>query len=398
MKTLALQPNLTWVGVQDPNLRTFDIIMRTEYGTTYNAYLLRGEEKTVLFETAKAKFADAFFEKLASVADPASIDYLVVSHTEPDHAGSVERLLDMNPNLTVVGTVAALNFLKQIVNRDFNSKVAKDNDTLPIGGATLKFLALPNLHWPDTMFTYIEERGLLVTCDAFGAHFATEGVLRSAVRDGTEAYLAAMRYYFDMILGPFKRPFVVNAIERVRGLDVRMVLTGHGPVLDNGLSEVLPLYEKWCEAPEKTKKRVVIPYVSAYGYTRALAGAVAAGVRAAGDIDANLYDMETADASAVLSDLEHADGLLLGSPTILGDALAPILCLTTRICCPIHGGMRASAFGSYGWSGEAVPNLLERLRQLKMKVADEGFRARFKPTDADLTAATEFGLSFARSL
>ncbi len=393
MKTLVLQKDLTWLGAIDKDLRVFDIVMRTEFGTTYNAYLLRGSEKNVLFETVKAGFTDDYFKALTSLISPEKIDYLVISHTEPDHSGSIERLLDLNPNLTVVGTLAAMGFLKHIVNRDFNALTVKDNDTLSLGDKTLRFFALPNLHWPDTLFTYVEEEGLLVTCDAFGAHFAHEGVLRSTV-ENEAAYLGAVQYYFDGILAPFKHPFVQNALDRVKGLSLRMILTGHGPVLDTGIEDILTRYQAWCAVPEKTKKLIVIPYVSAYGYTRALSEQIERGILCALDADVRRYDMVEADEKQVLSDLERADGILFGTPTIVGDALEPIWKLTSAMHAPIHGGKRATAFGSYGWSGEGVPNLLARLKQLRLKVMDEGLRVRFKPTQADLTAAFEFGKAF----
>ncbi len=397
MKTLKLQEDLFWVGAIDADLRIFDIIMRTEFGTTYNAYLLRGSEKSALFETVKLGFADDFFAELESLTSPAAIDYLIVSHTEPDHAGSVERLLAINPNLTVVGTRAGIGFLEQIVNRKFQSIIVKDNDTLSLGNKTLRFFALPNLHWPDTMFTYIQENDTLVTCDAFGAHYAHEGILRSTLENESD-YLSAVRYYFDMILGPFKRPFMQRAIDRVKNLPLKMICTGHGPVLNCRIPDLLALYQAWCEEAPKAKKRVAIPYVSAYGYTAALAASIAKGVLSDGNMDVDLYDMGRADATQVLRDMETADGILMGTPTILADALEPILALTLGMRVPLFSGKKAGAFGSYGWSGEGVPNMLVRLRQLGLKVPEEGFRVRLKPTEEDLSNAFAFGLAFAQSL
>ena len=180
--------------------------MYTEFGTTYNSYVLKTEDKTILFETAKAGFFDEYLEKLKEITDIESVDYLVVDHTEPDHAGSVERLLDINPNIKIVGTGCAINFLKNIVNRDFYSLAVKDNETLTIGGKTLKFLVVPNLHWPDTMYTWIEEDKVLITCDSFGSHYGFHGILRSKVTEEVD-YWKATKYYFDCIIGPFK-PYI----------------------------------------------------------------------------------------------------------------------------------------------------------------------------------------------
>ena len=399
MKTLKLKDNLYWLGVQDPELKVFDIIMTTEFGSSYNSYLLKGSEKTVLFETAKAKFMDQYFAKLGELVDVADIDYLVVSHTEPDHAGSIGKLIEMNPNITVVGSQMAIVFLKEITNGDFKSHVIKDGDTLSIGDKTLRFISAINLHWPDAMYTYIAEDKALVTCDSFGAHFSFDDVLISKLKaKGEEAYqdyLGALYYYYATIMKPF-RPFVLQAINRIKGLEIDMILTGHGPVLDENPWEVIHLYEEWAAAPPANpKKTVVMPYVSAYGYTAALAGKIAEGIKSVGDYDVKMYDMVETDREEAIPEMLTADGLLFGTPTIVGDALEPIWDLLLGVH-PIQvAGKPASAFGSFGWSGEGVPNILARLGQLRMKVFEEGYKARFNPSATQLEGAFAFGKRFA---
>lgn len=392
MKALKLRENFYWTGIVDADLRVFDIIMYTEFGTTYNSYVLKTGDKTILFETAKEKFFDDYLEKLKEITDVESIDYLVVEHTEPDHAGSVERLLDLNPGMKIIATGCALGFLKEIVNRDFAGIPARDNMTMKIGDRTLRFLFVPNLHWPDTMYTYIEEEQILVTCDSFGSHYGFDDVLLSKVTDW-EGYMRATKYYYDNIIGPFK-PFMLKALERVRELEISMICTGHGPVIDDKIDFILNTYEEWSTVVNPNpKKTVIMPYVSAYGYTKSLAEKIAEGIRASGDIDVRAYDMVEADQAKVLEELGFADGILFGSPTIVGEALKPIWDLTTSIFAGTHGGKLASAFGSYGWSGEAVPHLIERLKQLNMKVT-EGFRVRFKPDENQLQDAFDYGFNF----
>lgn len=392
MKALKLRENFYWTGIVDADLRVFDIIMYTEFGTTYNSYVLKTGDKTILFETAKEKFFDDYLEKLKEITDVESIDYLVVEHTEPDHAGSVERLLDLNPGMKIIATGCALGFLKEIVNRDFTGIPARDNMTMKIGDRTLRFLFVPNLHWPDTMYTYIEEEQILITCDSFGSHYGFDDVLLSKVTDW-EGYMRATKYYYDNIIGPFK-PFMLKALERVRELDISMICTGHGPVIDDKIDFILNTYEEWSTVVNPNpKKTVIMPYVSAYGYTKSLAEKIAEGIRASGDIDVRAYDMVEADQAKVLEELGFADGILFGSPTIVGEALKPIWDLTTSIFAGTHGGKLASAFGSYGWSGEAVPHLIERLKQLNMKVT-EGFRVRFKPDENQLQDAFDYGFNF----
>ena len=397
MEAFKLQNDLFWTGVLDPDLKVFDIIMETKYGTSYNSYLLKGSNKNALFETAKPAFFDDMRSYIESQIPISQIDYLIMDHTEPDHAGSVEMLLELNPSLTIVGTGTAISFLQNIVNTEFNSIIVKDNDELSLGDKTLKFMILPNLHWPDTMYTYCPEIKTLFTCDSFGSHYSTPGVVRSSV-ENEEHYKEATKYYFDCILGPFKRPFLTNALKRIEGLDIDMICTGHGPVHDSHMDELFAWYKEWCEAPDKGgKKLVVMPYVSAYGYTKELSEQVMAGVEAAGDIVVKRYDLVFDDKTDLAADMENADGFLFGTPTILGEALEPIWELAATLYPPVYRGRLGSAFGSYGWSGEGVPNIVARLEQAKLKTI-EGFRVRLKPSSTDLLDAYDFGYLFGCTL
>ena len=393
MQAIKLRDDFYWTGIIDDKLRVFDIIMYTEFGTTYNSYVLKADGKTILFETAKAKFFDEYLSKLREVIDVTRIDYLVVDHTEPDHAGSVEKLLDYSPQMKIIATATAIGFLKEIVNRDFVSLAVKDNQTMTIGNKTLRFLVVPNLHWPDTMYTFIEEEQILVTCDSFGSHYCLPEVVSTAIKNEAD-YQSALRYYYDCIIGPFK-PFMLKALNRVEPMDITMIAAGHGPVLvGDRIAQVMKTYREWSTVVNpNTKKTVVIPYVSAYGYTGMLAEKIAEGVRDSGDVDVRVYDMVTADKAKVNEEMLFADGLLFGTPTIVGDALQPIWDLVISMFPGTHGGKYASAFGSYGWSGEGVPNIIDRLKQLKMKVTD-GLKIRFKPSEADLVTAYEFGYQF----
>lgn len=396
MKTLELRKGFYWAGIADHDLRVFDIIMYTEFGTTYNSYVMKAGDKVVLFETAKVKFFDDYIAKLKELIDVTKIDYLVVSHTEPDHAGSVEKLLEYSPQMKIIATGCAINFLKEIVNGDFCSIAVRDNQRMQIGDKNLRFFFVPNLHWPDTMYTYIEEEQILVTCDSFGSHYAFDDVLVSKVTDH-EGYMRATKYYFDCIIGPFK-PFMLKALDRIRDIDISMICTGHGPVLDEKIDFIMNTYREWCTVVNPNpRKTVIIPYVSAYGYTKSLAEKIAEGIRDSGDVDVRSYDLVEADQAVVLEELGFADGILFGTPTIVGEALKPIWDLTTSIFAGTHGGKLASAFGSYGWSGEGVPHIMERLEQLKMKVMPP-LKVRFKPSEAQLTDAYEYGYNFGCTL
>ena len=393
MKTVELKKNLYWTGIKDPGLRIFDIIMMTEFGTTYNSYLLKGSEKTALFETAKEKFLDDYIDKVESIVNIEDIDYIIVNHTEPDHAGSAGVLLKKNPSIKLVGTATALKFIREIINMDFNSIVVKHGDTLSLGDKTLRFVVAQNLHWPDSMYTYIFEDKTLISCDSFGCHYAFDGILASEM-GSTEDYKKALRYYFDNIMGPFKS-FVLKGVEKIKDLDIDMICPGHGPVLDEKPWDVVETYKKWAtEKNPNTRKTVVIPYVSAYGYTEIIAEKIEEGIKEAGDISVRSYDLLTADKDVVMNEIYWADGVLFGTPTILGEALKPVWDVLTSMYACVHGGKIASAFGSFGWSGEGVPNVMSRLSQLRMKMYGEGLKIRFRPDEAQLEEAYQYGYDF----
>ena len=398
--TFKITEDLFWVGALDPNLKIFDIIMETKFGTSYNSYLLRGSEGIALFETVKEKFFDEHLEKIRSVINLEDINYVVVNHTEPDHAGSVEKILEYAPNATVVGSNLAIKYLTEIINKPFKNKVVKDGETLSLGNKTLKFISAPQLHWPDTMYTYVIEDETFITCDSFGAHYCDERVLKSAIEDSKEDdYIEAYNYYFRMIMGPFK-PFVLKALDKIKDLDLKFICPGHGLVLDNNnIEKYMNLYKEWCQSVKRKKQSIVIPYVSAYGYTEEIAQEIKKGIESSNfDVDILMYNLVTADMNEVLSEINQCSGLLLGSPTLLSDTLPQIWTILTSLNPVIHKGLSASCFGSYGWSGEALKNINERYKQLKLNVVSEPLGIIFKPSENNLKDAYNFGLDFAKKV
>ena len=398
--TFKITEDLFWVGALDPNLKIFDIIMETKFGTSYNSYLLRGSEGIALFETVKEKFFDEHLEKIRSVINLEDINYVVVNHTEPDHAGSVEKILEYAPNATVVGSNLAIKYLTEIINKPFKNKVVKDGETLSLGNKTLKFISAPQLHWPDTMYTYVIEDETLITCDSFGAHYCDERVLKSAIEDSKEDdYIEAYNYYFRMIMGPFK-PFVLKALDKIKDLDLKFICPGHGLVLDNNnIEKYMNLYKEWCQSVKRKKQSIVIPYVSAYGYTEEIAQEIKTVIESSiFVVDILMYNLFTADMNEVLSEINQCSGLLLGSPTLLSDTLPQIWTILTSLNPVIHKGLSASCFGSYGWSGEALKNINERYKQLKLNVVSEPLGIIFKPSENNLKDAYNFGLDFAKKV
>lgn len=396
MSAIKAMDDLWWVGVEDHDLRVFDIVMHSDWGTSYNAYAVRGAEGVALFETVKEKFFDEYLANLKEVCSLDEVKYIVVGHTEPDHSGSLEKLLDLTPNATVVGSATAITFLKEIVNKPFASRAVKEGDTIDLGGRTLTFLSVPFLHWPDSMYTYIPEMKALFTVDSFGCHYADDRVFNDLIDgDFTEAY----KYYFDCIMGPFK-PFVLKALDKIKPLDIQFIGNGHGPVLRANIPHYLELYRQWATpvVVPADERRVAIAYVSAYGYTKQLAGVIADALAEGGVKHVELYDLVECDLETARAAVQTADGFLLGSPTLVGDALPPIYEMLVGLNPIIHKGKPAGAFGSYGWSGEAVPKLTAQMQAIGLKLPVEGLKVRFKPSEAQLAEARQFGLDFAAAV
>ncbi len=396
-RIIELTPDVKWIGVLDYDIRTFDIVMHTDHGTTYNSYFINAQKKTII-ETAKEKFSDIFLNKLRQVTDPAELSYIVLDHTEPDHSGAMRQLLDLAPDAVVVGSGNAIRYLGDIVNRPFKSLVVKDGDTLDLGGKTLKFISAPNLHWPDSIYTYLVEDRILFTCDSFGAHYCHEDMFDDLTGD----YSADFRYYFDVILKPYSK-FMVKAIEKIRPLDISMIATGHGPILRKNwkkiVDETLRLSEEYVALTERSGlKRLLITYVSAYGYTADMARLIATGASKVDNVETEVIDIETAELGDLDSKLTIADGVIVGSPTINQNTLLPVYRLMAVVSPLRDRGKLAGSFGSYGWSGEAPSLIAEMLKNLKLKYFEEPVAYKFIPEKSKEQPLTEYGERFARAL
>lgn len=393
-RVIDITPDVKWVGILDYDIETFDIVMTTKYGTTYNSFFINAAKKA-LVEVAKEKFWDVYIKKLKAVCDPSEIEYIILDHTEPDHSGSLGRLLELAPEATVVGSGNAIRYLGDIVNRPFRSIVVKDGDTLDLGNKTLRFISAPNLHWPDSIYTYLVEDKALFTCDSFGAHYCTENIFSELTPD----YLSAFRYYFDVILKPFSR-FMVRAIERIKPLGINVICTGHGPVHRDNISEIIALTGKLSEEYLKLTsggevKRVLIAYVSAYGFTGRAAGYVAEGIRSESGYVTDVTDIENITPAELDIKIAASDAILVGSPTINQNTLLPVYTLFALINPLRDRGKVAGAFGSYGWSGEAPKIILDNLRNLKLKTFDETAGFKFAPDGDKKESLIGFGRKFA---
>jgi flavorubredoxin len=393
-KVIDVTNDVKWIGIMDYDLITFDVVMTTEYGTTYNSYFIDAEKKTII-DTSKEKFWDIYESKVRAVVDPEEIEYIVLNHTEPDHSGNLMNLLKIAPNATVVGTGNAIRYLKDMFHQEFKHIIVKDGHTLDLGNKTLKFISAPNLHWPDTMYTYLEEDKLLFTCDSFGCHFADDRMFDDEVDDFNPAF----RYYFDVIIKPFSK-FMLKAIDKIKDLEISMILPGHGPMLRKDWKRFVDMTKMWSEkfVKQPHKDRIFIPYVSAYHKTGVIAEYIAEGIRQTGDFDIEILDIEQVPLGVLDMKLTQSSAIIVGSPVINQNILLPIYKLFSLINPYRDKGKLAGGFGSYGWSGENKEMIRTNLTALKLKFLGEGVFIKFGPNEEEKAQAIAYGKAFGEEL
>ncbi|MBT1072704.1 FprA family A-type flavoprotein [Pelotalea chapellei] len=384
-QAIEVKPDLFWIGSEDPELRTFDDLFPTEHGTTYNAYLIRGNAKTAIIDTVKAKRVDEYMDKVKSLTSLDKIDYIIVNHAEPDHSGSLGYLLEQCPEATVISTQAAKNFLANLLHKPFKSLVIKDGDTIDLGGRTLRFITAPFLHWPDTMFTRLEEENILFTCDAFGAHYCSPGKI---FNDENEDITSARQFYFDCIFRPFKDK-VLAAVEKIRHDVIDMICPSHGPIIRRDPWKVIQQFETWSKPVSHSKKTVIL-YLSPHGNTEKMAQAVAAGASLNG-VEVISFHISHLSSNEIRNLMEDADALIFGIPTIVRDIPKPMWDVLAYLSTVKLKTNIAGLFGSYGWSGEACKMAEERLKSVGFKISEPIVKAPFKPTEEILVQCEALG-------
>lgn len=393
---IKISDSVSWIGVLDTDIITFDIVMETQYGTTYNSYFIDAQKKTII-DTTKADFWEEYLAKIKAVTDPAEIEVIVLNHTEPDHSGNLIRLLEIAPKAKVYGSRQAINYLSEMMNKPFPSEIVKENDTLSLGNKTLRFIAAPNLHWPDTMYTYLEEEKILFTCDSFGAHYCHEKLFDDLVGDYSKAY----EYYFNVILKPFSK-FMLKAIERIEPLEISAICTGHGPVIRTDCKGIIAKTKKMAELymAEISCEGVnlLIAYVSAYGFTKTMAEIITKSIQETIPCNIQVLDIEVTPMGELEEMIVRSNALLIGSPTINQNTVLPIYRLFSLINPIRDRGKKVAVFGSYGWSGEAVKLIEEYLKLLKLNVVAESITSRFAPGELEIELLKEFGHKFATEL
>jgi flavorubredoxin len=396
---VALSERAHWVGAFDPDLRTFDIILKTANGTSYNAYVVRGSEGVAVIDTVKEGFADEFFARLESVADYSEIKVIVLNHLEPDHTGALPELMRRAPQAQLYISQKAQSMLKGLLKQDeISFKPVLTGDTVSLGDRSLYFLHTPYLHWPDTQCTYVPEERTLFSGDVFGCHFCDKRLFNGETGD----FRFSFEYYYAHIMRPFK-DYVLRALELIEPLPLKLIAPTHGPILRDRPERYIKRYRQLSSPAlqrenNPNEKTLLIFYISSYGNTRKMAEAIYKGAMQVSDVRVSLYDLEGGEVAPFIDLIEDADGLILGTPTINGDAPKPIWDLLSSLTVVNLKSKLGGVFGSYGWTGEGVRLVEDRLRGLKLRVPIPGLRVKLIPTVDEIMECEAFGLELAQEL
>lgn len=392
MAVIEIKKDIYSIGVSDPDIRVFDIIMKTANGTTYNSYMIKTEEGVIILDTVKEEFSDEFFNNIESLCCYDDIKYIVMHHLEPDHSGALLALTKKAPDAKVFISPMAQPMLKAIIgNDDIVFESVWTNKELNLGNKTLQFLSTPNLHWPETMSSYLKEDKVLFSGDVFGSHYCDSRSFDDLVGDFEYAY----KYYYDHIMRPFKSD-VINAIKLYEKLEIDIIATLHGPVLRKNPHDYIKLYKKWSTKIDRLRGKNIVSifYVTSYKNTKDMAQNIYNGLESHENIIANIYDVVSLDEQNMISILEESKGVIIGTPTINSDAPKPIWDLLSCMMLLEKKGKIGASFGSYGWSGEAVDMIGDRLKALKFRVPLKPQKVKLIPTKKELNDSYNFGVEF----
>ena len=374
-----------WVGVVDWGVRDFHGYL-TARGTTYNAFLILAD-KITLIDTVKAPFKEEMLVRVASVVNPGDVSYIISNHTEMDHSGSLPWTIEAVQPEKVYASANGVKAIADHFHMDREIQAVKDGETLSIGDKTLTFVETKMLHWPDSMFTYLGEKGLLFSSDAFGMHLASSKRFADELDDSVLEHEAA-KYYANILL-PLS-PLVTTLLESVGGLGITIntIAPDHGPIWRKDVGKPLNNYAKW--AAQKPTNKAVVVYDTMWGSTAAMARAVGEGLTAGGTVT-KLMPLRSCHRSDVATEILDAGALLVGSPTMNNNMFPTVADTLTYLKGLKPQNIVGAAFGSYGWSGEAVKQMTEMLAAMKVEVVDEGVRVRYVPDGEALAKCRSLG-------
>lgn len=391
--SFKINDTVTWVGKIDWELKRFHgDEYSTHRGSSYNSYLIR-DEKTVLIDTVWEPFTKEFVTNLKKEIDIQKIDYIVVNHSEIDHSGALVDLMKEIPNTPIYCTKSGVRILKGHYHQDWNFVEVKTGDTLELGKHTLTFIEAPMLHWPDTMFTYLSGENMLFSNDGFGQHYASEFMYNDKV-DQAELYQEALKYYAN-ILTPFSKQ-VISKIQEILKLNlpIDMICPSHGIIWRDNPIQIVNKYLEW--ANEYKENQITIVYDSMWNATRRMAESIAEGITSVNrDVTIKIINSAKSDKNDIVVEAFKSKIVIMGSSTINNGILSSTASILEMFKGFRFRGKKAAAFGSYGWSGEAVKIMTEELEKGGFEIINSGIKELWNPDEEALNRCREFGKSIA---
>ena len=391
---VELKDGVYWVGFVDWNIKKFHgHEYSTHRGTTYNAYLIV-DEKIALVDTVWGPYSQQLIENIKKIIDIKKIDYVIANHAETDHSGGLPELMKIIPDATVVVSEKGNESIFKHYHENWKFKVVKSGESISLGKNNLVFVAAPMLHWPDSMFTYLTGKNILMPNDAFGMHYASSGRFNDEV-DMIEVYQEAIKFYAN-ILTPFS-DLVIRKIDEFKKLNipVDIIAPSHGIIWRKDPFQIVNKYYEW--ATQKNDGSVVIIYDTMWNATEKMARAISEGLDMEG-VKFKLFNMAVSDRNDVLTEIFKTKGIIIGSPTLNNGLLPTIKPILEDLKGLKFKNKVGAAFGSYGWSGENVKLIEENLEKARIKKLQEGIKIKWQPTKEELEKCVEFGRNFAKSL
>lgn len=387
---IQLKEGVYWVGAVDWDIKNFHGYI-THRGTTYNSYLLVSD-KIALVDTVKAPFYETMLRHIKEIVDPTKIDYIISSHAEPDHSGSLARFhREEAPQAEIIATAHGQRIITKY-HGEIPITTTKEKPEVKLGGKTISFVPIPMAHWPDSMVSYIPEDKLLLSNDAFGQHIASAGRFNDEV-DRDELWQEALTYYANILM-PLNRS-VGRALKALDGVDIDMIAPGHGVIWRNDIGDILSKYASWVAG--ETKEKVVIAYDSMWMSTQNLAYAIAEGVGSEG-VDCKVFNLTKRHRSDVMAAILEAKAVLVGSPTLNNNIFPPVASFLAYMRGLKPMNKFGAGFGSYGWAGGATKLVEEQMQLAGIEIMETSIDVTFKPTEDEWQNAYELGVKVAKKV
>nr|MBN2278144.1 FprA family A-type flavoprotein [candidate division Zixibacteria bacterium] len=387
MLPTEIKKDIHWVGVVDWDLRDFHGYS-TEKGSTYNAYLVKGTSKTVLFDTVNAKFTGEFIENLREVIEPGKIDYIVCNHAEMDHTGSLAEIIDLvHPEKIICNKICQDALLAHYNRSDWPFEIIKEGDGLDLGGRTVQFFGSPMIHWPESMVSYIPEERLLISNDIFGQHWATSERFDDQVNQG-ELFWQSAKYYANIFMPT--SPSVAKFLAKLETnkLEPDMIAPDHGLIWRRGIPEIMKAYHSWSDG--QTIPKALVVYDTMWGSTARMARAIGRGLSGNG-ISVRLFDLHYNHRSDIATEMLDARAIIIGSPIINNHILPKMADLLSYLQGLKPMNKIGASFGSYGWKNMITKMLNEQLEKMKVTLVDEGVSSKYVPSQEILGQCFELG-------